>query len=189
MPRRPTVLIVDDVPSEVVVLGEVLAPLCEVLFATSGVEGLELARRCLPDLVILDVVMPGLDGLEVCRSLKADPRLAPIPVIFLTVQMGEGEEYAGLRLGAVDYLAKPTPPALVEARVRNHLRAKALYEQQCALVAELRAALGAQTKARQASQCAWCRRVATDRGAWEAMLIPPNAAFTVCPDCLRELLA
>ena len=189
MHRRPAVLIVDDVPSEVVVLGEVLAPQCEVLFATSGAEALDMARRTLPDLVILDVVMPGMDGLEVCRRLKADPRLAPIPVIFLTVQAGEGDECAGLDLGAVDYLAKSTPPALIEARVRNHLRLKALYDQQFALVEELREALGARLKCRQPSLCAWCHRVETARGAWESAPIQPGSAFTVCPDCLRDLLA
>ncbi len=189
MTRRPAVLIVDDVPSEVVVLGEVLARQCEVLFATRGTEALDLARRTQPDLVILDVVMPGMDGFEVCRRIKADPRLAPIPVIFLTVQSGEGDECAGLGLGAVDYLAKSTPPALIEARVRNHLRLKALFEQQSALVAELRAALGARARSRHPSLCAWCHRVDTGGKGWELAPIQPQSAFTVCPDCLRELLA
>jgi len=189
MRRRPAVLIVDDVPSEVVVLGEVLAPQSEVLFATSGAEALDLARRTLPDLVILDVVMPGMDGFEVCRRLKADPRLAPTPVIFLTVQTGEGDECAGLDLGAVDYLAKSTPPALIEARVRNHLRLSALYDQQCALLDELRASMGPRLQSRPPSLCAWCHRVETARGTWESAPVQPRSAFTVCPECLRDLLA
>jgi CheY-like chemotaxis protein len=191
MTPRPTVLIIDDMPSEVVVLGETLAPFCEVLFATSGAEGLEVAARTLPDLIILDVLIPDLDGFEVCRRLKADPRLAPIPVLFLTIQTDEGDEFSGLLLGAVDYLAKPTPPALVTARVRNHLQLKVLYDQQCALVEELRAALGARARPGTASRiCAWCRRVRNVQGAWEPR--PPDRrgdwVFTVCPDCIKEVL-
>ncbi|NTV74550.1 MAG: hypothetical protein HGA66_10125, partial [Holophaga sp.] len=90
---------------------------------------------------------------------------------------------------AVDYLAKPTPPALIEARVRNHLRLKALYDQQSALVRELREGLGDRLKSRQPSQCAWCHRVETGRGTWESAPVQPGSAFTVCPDCLRDLLA
>jgi len=193
MPRRPTVLIVDDIPSEVVVLGETLAPQCEVLFATSGPDGLDLARRTQPDLVILDVIMPGMDGFEMCRRMKADPRLAPIPVIFLTIQADDGDEFTGLSLGAVDYLTKPTPPALVSARVRNHLRLRALYDQQGALVEELRRALGARVRSRpHLPLCAWCRRVRTAAGAWESLeaqgLPTEPWAFTVCPDCIKEVL-
>ena len=192
MNPRPTLLILDDVPSEVVLLGETLAGLGEVLFATSGEQGLEVAARALPDLIILDVVMPGLDGFEVLRRLKADPRLASIPVLFLTIQSTEQDEFGGLQLGAVDYLAKPSPPALVSARVRNHLRLKALYEQQTALVEELRGALSARTRPDPAHRrCAWCRRVRNGQGGWEAQNTagPARAwAFTVCPDCLRKVL-
>jgi len=189
---RPTILIIDDMPSEVVLLGETLAGLGEVLFATSGEQGLEVAARTLPDLIILDVVMPGLDGFEVLRRLKADPRLAFIPVLFLTIQTTEQDEFGGLQLGAVDYLAKPSPPALVSARVRNHLRLKALYEQQAALVEELRGALSARIRPGPAHRrCAWCRRVRNALGGWEAQDAsgPAQAwVFTVCPDCLRKVL-
>lgn len=196
MSRRSTLLIIDDVPSEVVLLGETLRPLGEVLTATNGTDGLEIAARTLPDLVILDVGMPGLSGFDVIRSLKANPRLAAIPVIFLTVQTEEGDEFTGLNLGAVDYLGKPTPPALVSARVRNHLRLKELYEQQAALVEELRSALDFRNHPRPPfRQCAWCRRVRTPSGAWEPLdlflsKVPkaPFLAFTVCSDCLKEVL-
>ena len=193
MHKKNTILIVDDLPSEVVLLGEVLTPNHEVLFATSGAQALELARRTFPDLIILDVVMPGMDGFEVCRRLKADPCLAAIPVLFLTVQDDPEREYTGLALGALDYLAKPVPPPLLLARVLNHLKLKALYEQQIALVAELRGK--PRTRSRNPPRlCAWCQRIRTNEGRWtpRETLAPPGPAlqwgFTVCPDCIRELM-
>ena len=120
--RRPTVLIVDDVPTNIQVLGEALIEECEILVATNGEDALEVAgdpER--PDLILLDVLMPGLDGYEVCEQLKADPWTATIPVIFVTAK---SEEARGLGIGAVDYVTKPFSMAIVQARVRTHLELK-----------------------------------------------------------------
>jgi len=121
-----TVLIVDDTPENLSVLHNLLGTRYRCQIATSGSVALEIARRSpQPDLILLDVVMTGMDGFEVCRRLKADPVTEGIPVIFLTVQSDARDEQEGLELGAVDYIMKPISPALVLARVRTHLHLKA----------------------------------------------------------------
>ncbi|RZU47852.1 putative two-component system response regulator [Fluviicoccus keumensis] len=122
-----TVLIVDDMPDNIDILVNVLSPYYRVLAAAGGDKALQIAAGpARPDLILLDIMMPGLNGYQVCERLKADPETRGIPVIFVTA-MGEVEdERLGLELGAVDYLVKPVSPALVLARVRTHL---ALYDQ------------------------------------------------------------
>lgn len=119
---RPLVLIVDDVPQNIRALGEALRDECEILAATDGERALALAngeRR--PDLVLLDVLMPTMDGHEVLRRLRGDPTTNDIPVIFVTAMGEDEDETRGLELGAVDYVTKPFSPAVVRARVRGHL--------------------------------------------------------------------
>lgn len=93
--------------------------------ATSGEEALEICRQDPPDLILLDVVMPGMGGMEVCRRIKADPTTASVPVIFVTAQDDPADETRGLEAGAVDFITKPVNPAVVRARVRAHLTLKA----------------------------------------------------------------
>jgi signal transduction histidine kinase len=119
------ILIVDDTPGEIKVLGEILAPDYELLFATNGPDALACAVAASPDLIILDVVMPRMDGYEVCRRLKAEPRTAGIPVVFVTVRTEGESETAGLEVGADDYIHKPYVPAVIQARVRNLLARRA----------------------------------------------------------------
>lgn len=121
---RHSILIVDDSPANLEALNAVLGADYDVVFATSGQEALDLAREQLPDLILLDVVMPGLDGYEACRRLKKDPRTSGIPVIFVTAMDHEEDETAGLDAGAIDYLTKPIRASIVKARVRNHLELK-----------------------------------------------------------------
>jgi diguanylate cyclase (GGDEF)-like protein len=120
----PTILVVDDSPGNIEFLEMVLGGDHEILFASSGEEALELALAEGPDLILLDVVMPGMDGFETCRQLKADPRTADIPVIFVTAMSHEDEETRGLELGAIDFISKPLSPAIVRVRVHNHLELK-----------------------------------------------------------------
>ena len=122
--ERQTVLIVDDVSSNIQVLNQVLKGAYQILFATSGEKALELAVERQPDLILLDVMMPGMDGHEVCRRLKAEPLTEEIPVIFVTAMNDERDETEGLDLGAIDYITKPLSPPIVQARVRNHLELK-----------------------------------------------------------------
>jgi two-component system, sensor histidine kinase and response regulator len=119
-----TILVVDDVATNVDVLIEALADEYTVRVATDGESALRAARRNPPDLVLLDVMMPQMDGFEVCRRLKADPVTAGARVIFLTALADETDEAEGLALGAVDYITKPFNPALVKARVANQLALK-----------------------------------------------------------------
>ncbi len=121
---RQTVLIVDDAPANIELLSEVLESEYEVLFALSGEDGLNIAFEEAPDLILLDIVMPQMDGYEVCDRLKADPRTRTIPVIFVTAMDLEEDETKGLALGAIDYIIKPIRPPIVRARVRNHLELK-----------------------------------------------------------------
>ncbi|UTH73268.1 HD-GYP domain-containing protein [Chromobacterium sp. IIBBL 290-4] len=123
---RQVVLIVDDAPESLTQLYGLLKDQYRVLVANGGERAMQIAAGDpLPDLVLLDVMMPGMGGFEVCRRLKAYPRTADIPVIFLTA-MGENEdEQQGFDVGAADYIVKPVSPPIVLARVRTHLRAKA----------------------------------------------------------------
>jgi diguanylate cyclase (GGDEF)-like protein len=121
--QRPLVLVVDDAPINIEVLARVLDGY-EVIFACSGAEALSLAAAQGPDLILLDVMMPGLDGFDVCRILKADPQLEKIPVIFITAMTQDVDQARGLDVGAIDYITKPIRQRLVRARVRNHLELK-----------------------------------------------------------------
>lgn len=127
--RRPTVLIVDDSPDNISLLCSLLKNAYRTRVATEGETALRLASDgSPPDLILLDVVMPGIDGYEVCRRMKENPRTADIPIIFLTARTDIDDERHGLELGAVDYIAKPISPAIVTARVRTHLQLKAAHD-------------------------------------------------------------
>lgn len=122
--KRQTVMIVDDTPANIEILSETLGEEYELFFATSGADALELIRADKPDLILLDIMMPGMDGYELCSILKGDPATRDIPIIFVTAMIGEEEEIKGLELGAIDYLTKPISPHIVRARVKNHLELK-----------------------------------------------------------------
>ncbi len=119
-----TVLVVDDTPANLTLLAQVLSPDYRVQLAVSGAKALEICRRQPPDLIVLDVMMPVLDGYEVCRRLKADPATRRVPVIFLTALTRPEDESAGFEVGGADFIHKPFNPATVRARVRTHLQLK-----------------------------------------------------------------
>lgn len=123
--RPPRLLVVDDQAINIQALHQVFAADHQVLMATGGEQALALCASQSPDLVLLDVEMPGLDGLAVCQRLKADPATQDIPVIFVTAHSDEAAETRGLAAGAVDFISKPINPAIVRARVRTHLTLKA----------------------------------------------------------------
>ncbi len=118
------VMIVDDTEHNIDILVASLAETCELSVALDGESALEDACKNIPDLILLDIMMPGIDGYEVCRRLKKDKRTCDVPVIFITAMSDADNEEAGLNLGAVDYITKPINPALVKARVRNQLELK-----------------------------------------------------------------
>jgi putative two-component system response regulator len=119
--NRPLILAVDDEASNLQLLRQILQDHYRLLFAKDGARALELARQEAPDLVLLDVMMPGMSGYEVCAALKAEPGTAAIPVIFVTALTDTADELEGFEAGAVDYITKPVSPPIVRARVRTHL--------------------------------------------------------------------
>ena len=122
--KRPCLLVVDDQPVNIQALYRIFAPDHRVLMATSGAKALALCRDDPPDLILLDVVMPDMDGHAVCERLKSDEATRNIPVIFVTSHNDAQQETRGLELGAVDFIAKPVNPAVVRARVKTHLTLK-----------------------------------------------------------------
>ena len=123
--HRPTVLVVDDAELNLELLVELLGDEYKVRVAPDGPAALQAVAKALPDLILLDVMMPGMNGFEVCRRLKEQPATRSIPVIFLTGMNDGTDEERGLALGAVDYITKPFSPALVKARLRSQLELKA----------------------------------------------------------------
>ncbi|CAK0766004.1 putative cyclic di-GMP phosphodiesterase VC_1348 [Gammaproteobacteria bacterium] len=147
--KHSKILIVDDDPNNITTMAGVLPDDYQLIVATNGLEALETISSEQPDLVLLDVTMPGMDGYEVCRQLKENPVTCEIPVIFLTALNEAEDEQKGLELGAVDYMIKPVNPAILRTRVKTHL---ALYyqtqtlEQQTKILEQQTRALEQQTR-------------------------------------------
>jgi putative two-component system response regulator len=119
--RRPRLLLVDDEPTNLHVLRQILGDTYRLQFATDGAKALHLVQQQKPDLILLDIMMPQLSGYDVCRQLKADPHTSSIPVIFVSALSEMGDEAEGFEVGAVDYIIKPVRAPVVRARVRTHL--------------------------------------------------------------------
>lgn len=137
--RTPRVLVIDDESFYSEVLHNLLRDEYEVLLASSGEEGLAKALRTPQlDLILLDILMPDIDGYEVCRRLKENPQTTDIPVIFLTVKSDVDDEVRGFDLGAVDYITKPISPPIVRARVRTHLKIARVVKELEEMIARLK---------------------------------------------------
>lgn len=139
---KPSILVVDDTPANLTLMTGLLQGTYQVRAAISGHKALKIAGSdSQPDLILLDIMMPEMDGHEVCRRLKADPKTAEIPIIFLTAMSEIHDEEKGLKLGAVDYITKPVSPPIALARIHTHItiyqQRKALIESQLKLAAEL----------------------------------------------------
>ncbi len=123
--KKGRVLIIDDQPENIHVLANIIQEQYDVQAATNGAKALEIAfGKNPPDMILLDIVMPEMNGYEVCRRLKADEQTRDIPVIFVTVRNSTEDEEYGFNLGAVDYISKPFQPTVVRVRVRNHMNLK-----------------------------------------------------------------
>ncbi|CAN7402470.1 response regulator [Duganella sp. Dugasp56] len=118
----PTVLIVDDTPDNITLLSSLLKDKYNTKVATSGATALQIVAAAPVDLILLDIMMPDMDGFETCRRLKADPRSSAIPVVFLTAKSQAEDEAMGRSVGAVDFLRKPVNPDVLFTRVAAHLR-------------------------------------------------------------------
>ncbi|WPD23233.1 MAG: response regulator [Candidatus Electrothrix scaldis] len=145
MSEKHTLLIIDDIVDNLMLLGEAMSSEYKIKVATSGVQGLELAvQEPKPDLILLDIMMPGIDGYEVCRRLKADTRTKHIPVIFLSALDKESDELQGLDAGAVDFITKPFKLEVVRARINTQLELLRMREQ--LQTARLKAEAASQSK-------------------------------------------
>jgi len=179
--RKPArLLLVDDHPQNLQVLGEILTPEgYSLALATSGAEALEFAWNHRLDLILLDVMMPGMSGLDVCKRLKLDERTRDVPVIFLTARNETGDIVAGFGAGAVDYIGKPFHAAELLARVRAHSELKRAREE----IKTLRGFLPV---------CANCKSIRDEEGVWRKMedYIASHSdavlSHGLCPDCLRR---
>jgi len=133
--EKQLILIVDDTKDNIDVLANILRSDYEIKVALNGHKALDIARgQVKPDMILLDIMMPGIDGYEVCKQLKSDPATSNIPVIFITAKHEVADEEHGFELGAVDYITKPLSPSIVKARVSTHLE---LYDQNRSLVIQI----------------------------------------------------
>ena len=120
-PMRPQVMIVDDTPANIKIIIGLLSDDYELMIATNGQECLDGVRSNPPDLILLDIMMPGMNGYETCQKLKSNPTTTNIPIIFMTAKSEEDDETKGLKLGAVDYIKKPFNMYIAKSRIDNHL--------------------------------------------------------------------
>lgn len=187
-----SILIVEDAPAQVRILTNLLSALdCQVAAVSTGKDALEAARQNPPDLVLLDLILPDMDGLEVLQTLTKQAEFEDLPVIILTARGKTAEIVAGLEAGAVDYISKPFHPAELMARVKSHLNFRGTRNRQKAMIAELQEALGA---VKQLSGlipiCAHCKKIRNDTGYWQQVEDyigkHTEAFFThgLCPDCI-----
>ena len=124
--ERPTILVVDDSPDNLSLISGLLKDSYKLKVANNGEKAIKIAQaETKPDLILLDVMMPGISGYEVCETLKADPSTKDIPIIFLTAMTGADDEKKGLEIGGADYITKPISPPIVLARVKTQLQNKA----------------------------------------------------------------
>jgi len=140
-PSKQNVLIVDDTPTSLNVLGGCLSGKYNVYIATNGKDALKRVAEILPDIILLDIMMPAMDGYEVCKRLKKEKNTRNIPIIFISAKASMDDESKGLELGAVDYIKKPINLAIVKSRVDTHLSLKLARENAELLVAERTAEL------------------------------------------------
>lgn len=192
--NEPVILIVDDVPENVQILGNLLSKSYKTFFALDGTEAIRQAEKLKPDLVLLDIMMPGMSGFEVCSHLKGDESLRDIPIIFITALDRPEDESACLKLGAADYITKPFNPDLVLLRVRNHLQLKLQRDLLIARTIEMEEALSRiKILSGIIPICSSCKKIRDDAGYWqqveEYISKHSEAEFShgICNDCMKKL--
>jgi CheY-like chemotaxis protein len=122
--HKPKILVVDDQPINIRVIHGLFKSQFDVVMAMNGEQALSQAEQHRPDLIVLDVMMPDMDGYEVCRRLKANPNTRAVPVVFVTAHNDPADEIQGIALGAIDFISKPINAVLVEARVKTYITFK-----------------------------------------------------------------
>lgn len=200
MNNRLTILVVDDDLAGLKALSAALVGDYNVLTAMNGFDAIRLVKEHMPDMVLLDVMMPDMDGFEVCKIIRSDDAMEDIPIIFLTALDTFEGEFEGLELGGTDYLAKPINYSLLKLRIRNHIVLKernSLIKEQRDLLAckndELEAAL---SRVKQLEGiipiCMYCKKIKDDKQSWHQLETyisqHSEALFShgMCPECVEE---
>ncbi|MDD2850998.1 MAG: response regulator [Desulfuromonadaceae bacterium] len=200
MDERLKVLVVDDEPINVAVIESALEEEYDVITAQNGFEAINLTGKQKPDLILLDVMMPELNGFDVCKIIKADTSFADIPVIFLTALNTRESESQALETGGIDYLIKPVNLELLKLKVHNHLELKKRND----LIREQRNLLARQKDELEATFarvkrlegiipiCMYCKSIRSDSDSWQKLedyISEHSDAFFshgMCPDCFEE---
>jgi len=204
-----SILIVDDAPANLRLLSQMLTTYgYKVRAATSGVRAIEAAEASLPDLILLDIMMPDMDGFTACRQLKANPRTRDTPIIFISALDATEEKIRAFTSGGVDYVTKPFHPEEVLARVQTHLALQSLRQEIQAANAQLQSQVHELNSLNSQLQealdqvktlsgllpiCANCKKIKDDQGYWHQVEVyvqqHSDAEFShgFCPECLREL--
>ena len=131
--HKPKILVVDDQPINIRVIHSLFKSQFDVVMAMNGEQALSQAQQHCPDLIVLDVMMPDMDGYEVCRRLKANPNTRAVPVVFVTAHNDPADEIQGIALGAIDFISKPINAVLVEARITTYITLKLQTDLLCSL--------------------------------------------------------
>ncbi len=190
----PLILIVDDIEKNIQFIANILSKQSyRVAFALSGEAALQMQKEILPDLILLDIMMPQMDGIEVCRRLKADPQTRDIPIIFLTAKTETQDLVDGFEAGAADYVTKPFVSKELIARVNAHVELKRARDKQKELIEKLKTAL---EQIKQLSGllpiCSFCKKIRNDKGYWlqveQYISQHSEAKFThsLCPACIKK---
>ncbi|HMQ56624.1 MAG TPA: response regulator [Anaerolineae bacterium] len=193
--KKETILVVDDTPSNLSVLFAFLERAdYEVLVVGNGQAALESVKRRPPDLILLDIMMPVMDGYETCDRLKADPVTKDIPVIFMTALNDVVDEVKGFAQGAVDYITKPVRMERVLARIKTHLALRRLQQELQQKNAQLEEALAnVKTLSGYLPICANCKKIRDDEGYWQQVEVYVRSrtdvqfSHGICPDCMTLL--
>lgn len=198
--RRARILVVDDEQINIQVLEAALRENYDIETALGGHEAIRKVKLRLPDLILLDVMMPDLNGFDVCAIIKADPMFADIPIIFLTAMDNLEGELQGLAAGGIDYLNKPFMIDQIRLRVRNHLELKLRND----LIHEQRDQLARQKEELEATLarvrrlegiipiCMYCKSIRNDENTWQQLEVyisaHSDAKFShgLCPKCLEK---
>ncbi|MCI5150146.1 MAG: response regulator [Candidatus Electrothrix sp. MAN1_4] len=188
--EQDAILVVDDQPANLKVLLSFLQEHAyKVYMVDSGQRALHILPRIQPDLVLLDVMMPGMNGFEICRKIKADQNLAALPVIFMTALDSVGDKMAGFAAGAVDYITKPFQQAEVLARINTHITLRKREKELEQALEEIKTLTGI------LPICSYCKQIRNDEGYWqqveEYISEHSTAMFShgVCPSCYKKAMA
>lgn len=192
---KPIILMVDDVPKNLQVLGNILNKEgYKISAALNGEQALKILENAKPDLILLDVMMPGLSGFDVIKKIKEKKELQEIPVIFLTAKTEKEDVIQGVELGAVDYVTKPFNSTELLARVKNHIELKLSKDKLQRMNKELQQALNEiKTLKGLVPICASCKKIRDDNGYWQEVehyvSAHTEADFShgICPDCMKKL--